>query len=143
MKKIITIVILVAVLFPVIPMILPKPITIERIKAAFENAGLTVSDFSQGGRALEAAESWYLSIGEARVEIYRYEEYAKLVKNIEYQKDDPGSVIVEAWNLSESLGAAKNPNPPVSAVKKGKFMMVVKSFNKELRKQIVVAFGKM
>ena len=140
MKKAIVIIVMLIIAFPFVPKLLPKPMTIERVESSFKATGLQIDSQSKGGAALEAAESWYYTIGTASVEVYRYENHAKLVKNQEYQKDDAGSIMVEAWNLSESLGAAKNPNPRADTAKKKMFMIVVKCDDNNLRGKIISAF---
>ena len=62
--------------------------------------------------------------GEFRVEVYRYDNGAKLTTNHEYLKPDAGTVIVEATNLANELGAAR-PTQHAAVGKRGKWLVHV------------------
>ncbi len=144
MKKVLIAVIAVVVLFPLIPVLLhmlPEPLTMERAQRAFENSGMTVSDVRKTeAPGLGAVEQMSMYVNGALVEIYRFDDEGALATQLEYQKPDSGSAIVETWNLSESLGAAK-PKNNVSADRNGMFMITVTSDDKALRQRIITVFG--
>lgn len=139
MKTVVIIVVILILLLPVLIKLKPKPITTARIEAIFKSHGLAEDGVQEGGAALEAVQSWRIPAYEGSIAIYRYENHAKLVKNLEYQKDDPGSRMVAAWNLSESLGAAPPP-PPTDTAKKRMYMLVVTSRDAAFRAKVKEAF---
>ena len=141
MKKIIIAIVAVVLLLPIIPKLLPKPVTFERAEAAFKEGGYAVSEVRvETAPMLGAVEQVSMIVDGAQVSIYRFADEGKVAIQLEYQKPDAGSAIVETWNLSESMGAAKPKNKPVSAGRNGLFMITAASDNAELRNKLVVLF---
>jgi len=143
-KIILVIVAVVLILVPVLPKILPKPMTFERIKAGFEAAGLPLTDYAplpQPG--LEAVEQVGMYIGDVRVDVYHYDDEGKIAKQLEYQKKDAGTAIVETWNLAQSLGAAPSRNLPSMAARRGRFMAVATGPNEAMVKRVIEVFRKL
>ncbi len=147
MRKMLIGVVVLLLLFPLIPIIkpfLPKAVTFDRAKDAFNAAGLTVESFNlitPGG--LGSVESASMSVKGAYVSIYHFDGEGKIALQLAYQKDDPGTAIVASWGLAESLGAAKSKNIPSNAVRNGKFMLTVASEDRALRQQVVRVFKKL
>jgi hypothetical protein len=144
LKIVITVVILliaVPVLLPIIQGFLPEPITFERAVAGFQQAGLPVTDHTEVATPqLEAIAQLSMRIGNAQVDIYHYDNEGKIVKQLEYQKKDAGTAMVETWNLAQSLGAAPSRNRPSVAARKGMFMIVATGDDKALLNRIVNTF---
>lgn len=144
LKIIITVVILlvaVPVLLPIIQGLLPEPIAFERAVAGFQAAGLPLSEHSVvAAPQLEAIAQISMRIGNAQVDIYHYDNEGKIVKQLEYQKKDAGTAMVETWNLAQSLGAAPSRNRPSVAARKGMFMIVATGDDKALLNRIVNTF---
>jgi hypothetical protein len=82
-----------------------------------------------------------LSVDDAQVDIYRYEDEGVIATQMGYQRPDPGQAIVDGMRLAEQLGAAKSANKPTSAARKGMFMLVVTGSTNSLRARIIEAFS--
>jgi hypothetical protein len=143
-KKVLIALVVLVVLIPILPKILPKAPSFDRAKKAFEAAQFVVSDYSEHSNpGLDAVAGAFMNVGTARVELYRYDSEGKIALQLGYQQPDPGQAMVESWGLAESLGAAPNPNMPQSAVRNGKYMLVVHDYDEVLRQVIVGLFKKL
>ncbi len=141
MQKIIIIVVGILVLIPVIAMLKPKPITLERARAVFEDNGLIVESAEQvPAPQIQAVEQFTLQVNGARVEIYRYDDEGKIAKNYEYQKTDVGTAIVESMGIADSLGAAPPRATKSDAARKRKYLVVVSSNDDALRSTVIRLF---
>lgn len=141
MRKWIIAIVIAAALIPVIPMILPKPVTFERVEAAFKQKGYAVSGVHvETAPMLGAAGQVNMIVDGAQVALYRFDSEGKITTQLEYQKPDAGSAIVETWNLRESLGAAPPRRTPLAAARNGLFLITVASDNAALRRQLVALF---
>ncbi len=143
-KALIAFVVLLA-LIPVLPALkryLPKPVTVERIVEAFEEAGFEVADIRPGTMAAfrQAADHTAMKVNGAQVDIFVYDDVGKIAKQQQYLRQGPGEAMVEAWNLSEQLGAAPNPNTPSDVARKDMFLLVVTDDNDDLRRRIIQTF---
>jgi len=143
-RKVIVAVVVLVVLIPVLPKLwqmLPEPVTLDRIEPAFTAAGLAVSGVARTENpGLGAVEGVSMVVNGANVTVYRFDSEGKIAAQLEYQKPDAGSAMVEAWNISESLGAAKPKNRPSSAGRNGMFMIVSTGEDKALNQRIVQIF---
>ena len=141
MKKVLIAIVVLVLAIPILPLIIPKPVTFERIQAALAGQGLAVTDVNEVTLPQnQAVAEVAMSLNGAPVHIYLYDHEGKIAKQLEFQKPDPGSQIVATWNLSESLGAAKPKNKPLSAARNGMFMLTVESEDKALRDRVVRIF---
>lgn len=141
MKKVLIAIVVLVLAIPILPLIIPKPVTFERIQAALAAQGLAVTDVNEVTLPQnQAVAEVAMSLNGAPVHIYLYDHEGKIAKQLEFQKPDAGSQIVATWNLSESLGAAKPKNKPLSAARNGMFMLTVESEDKALRDRIVRIF---
>jgi len=141
MKKVLIAIVVLVLAIPILPLIIPKPVTFERIQAALAGQGLAVTDVNEVTLPQnQAVAEVAMSLNGAPVHIYLYDHEGKIAKQLEFQKPDAGSQIVATWNLSESLGAAKPKNKPLSAARNGMFMLTVESEDKALRDRIVRIF---
>ena len=126
MKKIIALVIVMIVCLPLLPSLIPKARTIERVEAAYIEAGYTITDLraaAAGNR--ESAESWTFRVDGYRVEVFRYDSEGKIAKHVGNLQQDVGSAFAASMNLREQFGAAPDPNLPSVALRKGKWMVHV------------------
>ena len=141
MKKVVIIVVVGLVLLPLLPKIIPKSFTMESVEPGFRTAGFTV----EGARPVEppqneALEQLSMTVNGLQVDVFRYDDEGKIAKQLEFQKPDSGSAIVEAWGLAQTLGAAKPVNKPVTPERRGMFMIVVTGDDKALRLRIAESF---
>lgn len=142
MKKIL---IVVAVLFLASPFLLkliPKPLTAERVIEAFRANGLDVTDVVKFEHPMNGAISQMsMNVNGAVIQLYQFDDRGRVATQYEYEKPDAGSVIVEQWNLSEQLGAAKPKNKPCSPAKNGLWLLTATHEDKALRERITTIFG--
>lgn len=144
MRKAIGWVIGIMVLVPVIAVIrpyLPKAVTFERVEQAYNDAGFWVTEVTRvEPPTLDSVAQLSLRVEGYPVNVYQFDSEGPIAKQLEFQKPDAGSVVVEAWNLSERLGAAKPKNIPTSAARNGMFMLTVQSEDAGLRRRVVEIF---
>ena len=141
MKKVLIVLGVILVALPLLPKLMPVPFSYERVQQVFEGSGLTVSDVKDDpGSFMEAIDGKAMQVNGARVGIYHFDNEGKIAKQLEYNKTDAGTAIVETWNLSESLGAAKPKNLPMDVARNGMYLLRVESEDKALRARIVKAF---
>ena len=145
MKKIVIAGVALLLLLPIIQRFWPKPFTFERFQAGLEHVGLTVENAGKVGAPgiPGAVEQFSMLVNGAQVDVYRFEDEGKIATQLEYNKTDAGTAIVETWNLSESLGAAKPKNKPVLVRRNGMFMLLVSHEDKTLRERIAKVFNSM
>jgi len=122
--KVFAAVIVLVLLVPIIQAVWPKPATFERARQAFVAAGMDVTGYREVAPGLEAVAQVSMTIGSATVDIYQYGDEGKIVQNLEYQKKDAGTAIVEAWGLADALGAAKPKEIPQRTARKGMLMLI-------------------
>jgi len=142
MKKIVIAGVALLLLLPIIQRFWPKPFTFERFQAALEHAALTVENAGKvGAPSIQGAvEQFSMLVNGAQVDVYRFEDEGKIATQLEYNKTDAGTAIVETWNLSESLGAAKPKNKPVLVRRNRMFLLIVSHEDKTLRERIAKVF---
>lgn len=134
-------IVVIAIAAPFLKELLPKPVTFERAVAAFKAAGFDVEDYAEREYPeLDSVAQANMSIKNAIVGIYQYDDEGKIVRNLEYRKKDAGTAIVEAWGLAQSLGAAPSKNKPEFSARNGMFMIIATGDDEELLKRIVQIF---
>ncbi len=140
-KKAIIVAVILIALLPVLPMIIPKPMTFDRITTAIRDAGLPIEGYTEPVTpGLESIAQVSLYVAGVRVDIYQYDDEGKIARHLEYQRPDPGTAVVEAWGLAQSLGAAPSRNLPTLAARRGKFMIVATGEDKALLQRIIDIF---
>lgn len=141
MKKALIVGAVILLLLPILPRLIPEPFSPERLQEALKGAGLDVSEVAAAPQpGLGAVEQISMKINGEHGELYKFDDEGKIVTQLEYQKPDSGSVIVESWNLSEQLGAAKPKNKPISADRNGMYMFTITSEDKALRERAMKVF---
>lgn len=140
LKKILIAIVVIVLLVPVAVKLLPKPMTWDRMQNGFKNAGLTVEQFEVVPASMESVEQASATINAMMVDIYRYDDEGKIVRNLEYQKPDPGAAIVESWGLAQSLGAAVTKKIPTRSARRGMYLIVATGEDEASLDRIVQAF---
>lgn len=147
MKKVAIVVVAALLLLPVLPRLMPKPITLERIEETFKKAGLAVEQAREiPNPELEAIEQFSFVIGGAMTEIYHFDDEGKIAKQQSYQQGVATSESMSVLGLSDlaaSVGAAKPKNKPVTVERNGKYLIVITSEDRPLRSRIAEAFRKL
>ena len=145
MKKaiIILVVILVAgpFLAPIIAPYIPKAMSAERVRVAFDAAGYTAEGFTQSKfPQRDSVEQWNFRVREYSIELYRYDHEGKIVRNVENLKPDPGMAIVQTMNIAQQLGAAPTKSRPMIPARKRMWMIVVSGPDKAYCQQLIKVF---
>jgi hypothetical protein len=142
--KLVTLAAVILLAAPFAMRLIPKPVTFERAKLAFEKAGLTMSQSQMaqnpGQRAVAEMD---MIINDVYVSIFLFDNEGKIVTAMEYQKKDAGSAIVEKIHLAENLGAAVRKETPSMAVRRGMFMMVATGQDRAMVERIAGIFESM
>jgi len=99
-----------------------------------------VTDMIVDAPTLDAIAQVTMTVNGWDVNIYKYNDYGKIARNYEFQKPDTGSAIVEAWNLSETLGAPPPSPLKTSPGKNGLFLLTITSADPDLRAKVVQVF---
>lgn len=141
MKKLLGVIIVLLVLLPLIPRLIPQEKTFDTFQAAMEKKGFSIANVKEIKPPQQGAiAERELTINDIRVEFFRFDDEGKIATQYEYNKPDAGSAIVEAWNLSEKLGAAKPAERSYYPARNGMLLLIVYTEDKALRMQIVKAF---
>jgi hypothetical protein len=130
MKKIAIAIVVALVLLPIVPRLLPKALTMERIQEGFEKSpNLTVERVDVVPTPqLEAIEQLSMTISGSDVQVYHFDDVGKVAVQEQYQLPGPGTVETTALGLSDlaaSLGAAKPKNKPTEVARRGMFLIVI------------------
>lgn len=130
---------------PMMPKILntlsPKPLTFTRVEEALRARGMSVDQVTKiEPPQLESVAQVGMYVNGANVALYKYDSEGKIVKQLEYQKPDSGTVAVEAMGIAQSLGARVRHQMPLTATRNGMMMLVVASDDKGLNLQIAKIF---
>ncbi len=142
MKKIIVLGAVLLLASPFLLKLLPKPVTPERVIQAFRMSGLSVGDITKFEQPMNRAISQMsMTVNGAIVQLYEFDDRGRIATAFENEKPDAGSVIVESWNLSEQLGAAKPKNKPCTPAKNGLWLLTVTDEDKALRGRVAGIFG--
>lgn len=131
---------------PVLPSVMrvlrPPAVTVERFKAALEARQFSVDNINVAEPGeLESIRSATMYVSGAEVSLYRYSGEGPIVKNLEYQQPDAGSMAVGAMGIAQSLGARVQHVVPSIATRNGLTMLVVRSEDKDLNSRIAAVFG--
>jgi hypothetical protein len=143
MKKVAIAVVVLLILLPVLPKLIPNPLTMESVTSSLKAKGFSVTDDRKVTPQNGAIDQMTMTINGAMVELYQFDDEGKIAVQMEYNKTDAGTAIVETWNLSETLGAAKSKNKPCQPARNGMFMIVVTSDDKSVNARIASAFEKL
>src|SRR5690606_31801727 len=101
-----------------------------------EAAGLVVEYPQTVSPSLEAVEQMHMYVTGADVDLCRHDDGGKLVKNLEHQRPDAGTAVVDAVGIGASRGAAAGRNKPSSAQRHGMWMLTVQSEDAALRQKV-------
>jgi hypothetical protein len=140
-KKVLVVAVVLLIAFPLVKKMMPKAVTFDRAEKAFIAAGLPAANFQETAPGLEAVAQVSGTIGSATVDLYKYDHEGKIAKQLEYQKQDPGQAMVEAWGLAQAMGAAVQKSTPTRSARNGKFMIVATGEDPALLDRIVAVFN--
>jgi len=144
-KKLALVLLVVFLAVPMLPRVMkvlrPPAVTFDRFKAALEAQMLSVDNFSIAEPGdLESTAMATMYVNGAQVSVYRYAGEGPIVKNLEYQKPDAGSIAAGAMGIAQSLGARVQHVVPSIATRNGLMMLVVRSEDKALNSRIAAVF---
>ncbi|HOQ90618.1 MAG TPA: hypothetical protein PLO53_04920 [Candidatus Hydrogenedentes bacterium] len=113
------------VALPFLVRLWPEPLTMERIRQGFEASGLPVEGMRLAPKpSNESVSELNFMVGGVSVAVYQYDNAGTIARYQEYNRKDPGTAIVESWNLAQSLGAAVPKQTPTRCVRRGYFLLV-------------------
>ncbi len=126
---------------PILIQFLPAPLSMERIIEGFKKSDLGVVEIQVVSPPTnEAIAQISFRVGDALVNIYQYDNEGTIARYAEMYKKDPGTAIVEAWGLAQSLGAAPSKNKPERVARRKMFLLVTQGEDKSLLEHIVKIF---
>ncbi|MGC8844455.1 MAG: hypothetical protein ACP5QY_01260 [Candidatus Hydrogenedens sp.] len=126
---------------PILIQFLPAPLSMERIIEGFKKSDLGVVEIQNINPPMnEAIAQISFKVGDAFVNVYQYDNEGTIARYAEMYKKDPGTAIVEAWGLAQSLGAAPSKNKPERVARRKMFLLVAQGEDKSLLEHIVKIF---
>ncbi len=126
---------------PILIQFLPEPLSMERISEGFQKSDLGVVDVQIVNPPInEAVAQISFTVGGALVNVYQYDNEGTIARYAEMYKKDPGTAIVEAWGLAQSLGAAPSKNKPERVARRKMFLLVVQGEDTALLDRVVKIF---
>jgi len=126
---------------PILMQFLPAPLNMERIVEGFKKSDLGVVEIQVVNPPTnEAIAQISFKVGDALVNIYQYDNEGTIARYAEMYKKDPGTAIVEAWGLAQSLGAAPSKNKPERVARRKMFLLVAQGEDKSVLEHIVKIF---
>ncbi|HOZ47421.1 MAG TPA: hypothetical protein PLO37_13750 [Candidatus Hydrogenedentes bacterium] len=144
MRNVIIAIVVILLLVPLIPKLMPKKLSIQRIEYGLQAQGFAVGSIEEVKRPEnEAAQQWNMTVNGQKTSAFFYTDVGAIAKQHEYHKKDAGTAIVETWNLAQSLGAAPNRNIPEFVARNNMWLFIVRSPDKELGRRIATACGQL
>lgn len=144
LAKIVKILIVLGILIigvPIIMQFLPAPMSMERIIDGFKKSDLGVVEIQiVSPPTNEAIAQISFMVGNALVNVYQYDNEGTIARYAEMYKKDPGTAIVEAWGLAQSLGAAPSKNKPERVARRKMFLLVAQGEDISLLEHIIKIF---
>lgn len=141
-KKLAVVALIAFIAFPIAKNYWPKPASYDRAKAAFEAAGMTVEDYAvTDSPGLGAVKGANMTVDGIMVTIYYFDNEGKIATQIEYQKKDAGTAIVETFNIAQQLGAAQPKQTPSAAVRNGMYMIIATGEDQQTVNRIAAIFS--
>ncbi len=126
---------------PIIMQFLPAPLNMERIIEGFKKSDLGIVEVQiMNSPTNESVAQISFMVGGALVNIYQYDNEGTIARYAEMYKKDPGTAIVEAWGLAQSLGAAPSKNKPERVARRRMFLLVTQGEDTVLLDRIVKIF---
>ncbi|HOV33491.1 MAG TPA: hypothetical protein PLX23_09025 [Candidatus Hydrogenedens sp.] len=129
---------------PILLQFLPEPLSMERIIEGLKKSDLGVTEIqSVEPPTNESIAQIRLVVNGATADIYQYDDEGKIARYAEMYKQDPGTAIVEAWGLAQSLGAAPSKNKPERIARRRMYLLVVQGEDITLLDHIVKVFSEL
>jgi hypothetical protein len=141
MRKVIIGIVILFALLPILPKLIPKDLTKDVVKAELEDVGYSVANDQEVSSPIyEADKQWSMTINGEKANLFFYTNVGVIAKQREYLRKDVGTAIVESWNLAQSLGAAKNPNPPTYVGRNDMYLLVIETIREDFGRQVIYDF---
>ena len=142
MKKALGVGVTILILLPVLAVLIPKRVTVERLQDALKSNGLTVYNVQKAATpSFGAVEEVSMTVNDVTVEFYRFDSEGKIAVRLEDMRPDAGQAIVDQMHLAEALGAAKPKNRPMAAARNGLTMLTATSEARDLNALIIKIFS--
>ncbi|HOK08533.1 MAG TPA: hypothetical protein PLT82_01565 [Candidatus Hydrogenedens sp.] len=139
--KILIVLILLVIGGPILIQFLPSPLTMERIADGLKKSDLGIYEIRNvEPPTCESIAQIQFTVNGAIGNVYQYDNEGTIARYAEMYKKDPGTAIVEAWGLAQSLGAAPPRNKPEKVARRRMFLLVVQGDDPNLLERIVKIF---
>ena len=129
---------------PILLQLLPEPLNMERIIEGLKKSDLGITEIRNVEPPTnESVAQIHFEVNGAFADIYQYDDEGKIARYAEMYKQDPGTAIVEAWGLAQSLGAAPSKNKPQRISRRRMYLLVVQGDDTALLDNIVKIFSEL
>lgn len=129
---------------PILLQLLPEPLNMERIIEGLKKSDLGITEIRNVEPPTnESVAQIHFEVNGAFADIYQYDDEGKIARYAEMYKQDPGTAIVEAWGLAQSLGAAPSKNKPQRISQRRMYLLVVQGDDTALLDHIVKIFSEL
>ncbi len=129
---------------PILLQFLPEPLSMERIIDGLKKSDLGITEIQKVEPPTnESIAQIRFVVNGAFADIYQYDDEGKIARYAEMYKQDPGTAIVEAWGLAQSLGAAPSKNKPQRVARRKMYLLVVQGEDTALLDRIVKVFSEL
>ncbi len=129
---------------PILLQLLREPLNMERIIEGLKKSDLGITEIRNVEPPTnESVAQIHFEVNGAFADIYQYDDEGKIARYAEMYKQDPGTAIVEAWGLAQSLGAAPSKNKPQRISRRRMYLLVVQGDDTALLDHIVKKFSEL
>ena len=129
---------------PILLQLLPEPLNMERIIEGLKKSDLGIIEIRNVEPPTnESVAQIHFEVNGAFADIYQYDDEGKIARYAEMYKQDPGTAIVEAWGLAQSLGAAPSKNKTQRISRRRMYLLVVQGDDTALLDHIVKIFSEL
>lgn len=129
---------------PILLQLLPEPLNMERIIEGLKKSDLGITEIRNVEPPTnESVAQIHFEVNGAFADIYQYDDEGKIARYAEMYKQDPGTAIVQAWGLAQSLGAAPSKNKPQRISRRRMYLLVVQGDDTALLDHIVKIFSEL
>jgi len=129
---------------PILLQLLPEPLNMERIIEGLKKSDLGITEIRNVEPPTnESVAQIHFEVNGAFADIYQYDDEGKIARYAEMYKQDPGTAIVEAWGLAQSLGAAPSKNKTQRISRRRMYLLVVQGDDTALLDHIVKIFSEL
>jgi hypothetical protein len=123
----------------------PKKITFDTIVSQFEKDGFLVMDRGPTSLVNGAVEGEQMTVSGTPVRVFRFVDSGRLSIEHENYKPGAGDAIAERMGITTQLGVQARPvsGPQTYPAKKGLYLLIVHTNDKEAARGIIDSFSRL